>query len=405
MQLLAFAYCGCLAAAPVWAQPTERYEDLSDDLSQTLNIIRQEISGEVAKQHATEIWERDRWDSWDKHHETAQYVAQQFRAIGLEQVEVIPYKSDGRTKYGDWTSQQAWDVDHARLTVVEPATLAGKVIADYRDVPQTLTTRCGPTPPGGIQAEVVAVRDDGKLEDITADDLRGKLVLIETAGGRAPAIAEADIQVDLVERTSGLIRAAAAGSQTGKSLGRVAFDGTELIAYRLDRGLRTLPTVMELVPEKHRERIRAVVEAAGQRLRAQAECQTNRLNSALETMTAARGISPIIPYTRPEFPSAARAKCLIPTRKVVGTLTLVDAAVPIPKGRNWNFTWSWRANTPWWWADGKRDVYEIARRSALETGREFSEEYLEDTLAQFDFFAECGYASLRWRGENIMAPP
>jgi hypothetical protein len=191
------------------------------------------------------------------------------------------------------------------------------------------------------------------------------------------------------------MRAAAAKPQTGESLGRAAFDGSELIAYRLDRGLRTLPTVMELVPEKDRARVIAEVEAAAQRLRAQAECQTNGLNSALETMAAAHGISPIVPYTRPEFPSAARAKSLIPTRKVVGTLTLVDAPVPIPKGRNWYFTWSWRANTPWWWADGKRDVYEIARRSALETEHEFTEEYLEDILTQFEFFAQCGYATLR----------
>jgi len=186
-QWLAIVWFGCVAAVPGWAQSADRYEGLSDDLSQTLNALGQEISGDVAKQHATEIWERDRWDSWDKHHETAQYVAAQFRAIGLEQVEVIPYKSDGRTKYADWTSQQAWDVDHARLTVAEPAMHAGKIIADYRDVPQTLTTRSGSTPAGGIQAEIVAIRDDGKLDKISADDLRGKLVLIETIGGRAPS--------------------------------------------------------------------------------------------------------------------------------------------------------------------------------------------------------------------------
>ena len=76
---------------------------------------------------------------------------------------------------------------------------------------------------------------------------------------------------------------------------------------------------------------------------------------------------------------------------------LVLGPVPIPEGRSWNFAWSWRANTPWWWADGKRDVYEIARRSALEIGREFNEAYLEDVLAQFEFFTKCGYASLEQR--------
>jgi len=61
-------------------------------------------------------------------------------------------------------------------------------IADYRDIPQTLTTRSGSTPPGGINAEIVLVRDAEKtLADIAANDLRGKLVLVETLGGRPPS--------------------------------------------------------------------------------------------------------------------------------------------------------------------------------------------------------------------------
>ena len=180
--------CANLVAAPVWAQPRERYDGLPDDLSRTLNTIRHELSGDVAKQHATEIWERDRWDSWDRHHQTAQYVAEQLRQIGLDGVEVIPYKSDGRTRYGDWTSPLAWDVEHARLTVVEPDPHAARIVADYRDTPQVLMTRCGPTPAGGIQAEVVAIRDDDQhLSRITDENLRGKLVLIKTVRGRSPS--------------------------------------------------------------------------------------------------------------------------------------------------------------------------------------------------------------------------
>jgi hypothetical protein len=114
-------------------------------------------------------------------------------------------------------------------------------------------------------------------------------------------------------------------------------------------------------------------------------------------MAAARDVGPIVPYTRPEFPSAARARGLIPTRKIIGPLTLDQTPKPIPNGRNWNFAWSWQANSPWWWADGQRDVHEIARRSALETEREFTEEYLEDILAQFEFFARCGYVALEAR--------
>ena len=33
-------------------------------------------------------------------------------------------------------------------------------------------------------------------------------------------------------------------------------------------------------------------------------------------------------------------------------------------------------------------------RSALETGQEFTEEYLSEILTQFEFFAKCGYVEV-----------
>jgi hypothetical protein len=205
---------------------------------------------------------------------------------------------------------------------------------------------------------------------------------------------ESDVKADLVDRTAALIQAAKAGPQTSRSLGKALHDGRHVLMYRLDRGLRTLPTVMELVPDDDAARVRTAVDAAAQRLRLQAEHQFSQLTSALENLASDRAVGAIVPYARPEFPSAVRARSLIPTRKVIGPLTLEDAPHPVPPGKTWNFAWSWRANTPWWWADGHRDVYEIARRSALETGQEFSEEYLSEILTQFEFFAKCGYVEL-----------
>ena len=154
---------------------------------------------------------------------------------------------------------------------------------------------------------------------------------------------------------------------------------------------------MELVSDDDAARVMTAVEAAAQRLRTQAELQIRQLTSALEALASDRAVGAIVPYSRPVLPSAVRATSLIPTRKVIGPLTLQDTPHPIPPGKNWNFAWSWRANTPWWWTDGRRDVHEIARRSALETGQEFSEEYLSEILAQFEFFAKCGYVELRPR--------
>jgi Predicted aminopeptidases len=69
----------------------------------------------------------------------------------------------------------AWDVTHAQLEIVSPEPDPKfRLLADYKSVPASLGMWSGPTPPGGILADVVAVN---RAADLDRVDVKGKLVL------------------------------------------------------------------------------------------------------------------------------------------------------------------------------------------------------------------------------------
>lgn len=134
--------------------------------------IAQELSGHRGKNHVVEIHRTDRFSSFDLYHETARYCLGQMEAIGLEGVVSIPCKADGRTAYGDWVVPRAWDARDAVLRIVD----TGHVLARYPDVPAALYMYSGPTPPEGIETELIAVEDPACVPE----DFKGKLILTDT---------------------------------------------------------------------------------------------------------------------------------------------------------------------------------------------------------------------------------
>lgn len=146
-----------------------------------LDAVVAEIRSEVRPGQAMEIMRRvyatDRWFTFPKFQETAEYVRRTMEEVGLESVEVVGAPADGVSQFGYWTMPLAWDVKQARLEIVEPTVPAGsRVLADYQKVPTSLGMWSGPTPPGGIAATLVELKQADPAE-IAKLDLRGKLVL------------------------------------------------------------------------------------------------------------------------------------------------------------------------------------------------------------------------------------
>jgi Domain of unknown function (DUF4910) len=162
------------------------------ELHTLIKDVRAELLPEQAMEYMRSIYSTDRWFNFAKFQETADYLKLRMQDIGLQQVEIGTPPADGVTRFGFWTMPMAWDVKEAKLEIVEPKVSPDlRVLGDYRKVPTSLGEWSGPTPTGGITAEVVEVKD-WPAEKIAQMDLRGKLALTdENPAGIKWALAKA----------------------------------------------------------------------------------------------------------------------------------------------------------------------------------------------------------------------
>ncbi len=153
----------------------------ASDANVTLQQVMQEIRSNVYPEEAMEFMRRlyttDRWSTFPKYGETAEYLRGALTGMGLKQAEVLAAPADGTSQFGYWTEPMAWDAREARLEIID-STLPSeeRIIADFQKVPCALCMWSGSTPPEGVTAEVVDLKDTNP-DAIAKLDLRGKLVL------------------------------------------------------------------------------------------------------------------------------------------------------------------------------------------------------------------------------------
>jgi hypothetical protein len=165
----------CAASALASAQTLRT----DPQLAKLIAEIRAEVNGSEALDFVTRLYEKDRWANFAKFQESAEYLQKTMTEIGLRNVELLSAPADGVTQFGFWTMPLAWDVKQARLEIVEPAAPPEmRVLADYGKEPASLIMWSGPTPPGGLTAEVVELKP-ATLQQLRRLDVRGKMVLAE----------------------------------------------------------------------------------------------------------------------------------------------------------------------------------------------------------------------------------
>jgi Peptidase family M28 len=147
-------------------------------VSDLLKLLLANVNSAEAATNVRTIWTTDRWFNFPKFQETAKNVAEIMRQAGLDDVQIGYARADGVTQAGFWTEPMAWDPHVGTLEIVSPQVPENmRVLADYQKVPTSLCMWSGPTPPGGVEAELVL-----PPTDIKTADLKGKIVL----GGRIP---------------------------------------------------------------------------------------------------------------------------------------------------------------------------------------------------------------------------
>jgi len=143
-----------------------------------LKLLLANVNSDEAMATVRTIWENDRWFNFPRFQLTAQNVADIMRKAGLDDVQIGYAPADGTTQAGFWTEPMAWDIHVGTLEIVSPKVPENmRVLADYQKVPTSVCMWGGPTPPGGVETEIVL-----PPKDIHRADLKGKLVL----GGRIP---------------------------------------------------------------------------------------------------------------------------------------------------------------------------------------------------------------------------
>ena len=166
MRLLAAAWLLPLAAA--LAQPA------NPSLSQLIEVAIKEVRPAEEMDFMRQVYASDRYFTFPAFQSTADYLKTQMERIGLKDIQIVNAPADGVTQVGFWTMPLAWDVKSAHLEILDgsvPAAL--RTLADYEKVPSSLGMWSGPTPPEGIDAEIVEI----KRGQIAGLDLRGKLAL------------------------------------------------------------------------------------------------------------------------------------------------------------------------------------------------------------------------------------
>lgn len=145
----------------------------------THDLIRSEISGDHARRLATAIWSHDRDSTFAGYYATAQTCLAELQQAGVT-AELVSFPADGRATYGTTVLQRAWDCRAASLEVVAPT-------AEARRLVSYPAQHCGciqgspPTPPAGLDAEVVVVGGGGLARDYRGLNVKGKLVLTDAA--------------------------------------------------------------------------------------------------------------------------------------------------------------------------------------------------------------------------------
>lgn len=147
-------------------------------------IVKEEVSGNIAKSFVAQISRFHRIQASTMFHEAAEYVKNELVKMGLHDAVIEQFASDGKRKYWTHTSPIGWTVNSAELHLIEPT---DELIVSYEDTPQSLHTYSNATPPEGVIAELVDVGAGTKSSDYDGKDVKGKFML---ATGRAKRVHE-----------------------------------------------------------------------------------------------------------------------------------------------------------------------------------------------------------------------
>ncbi len=140
-----------------------------------LSLLAARVEKERTKEDTEAIHSIDRSFTFSSFHQSARLTADRLRAAGLSSVEILEAPADGRTVFGDSMMPLAWEADEATFDTI-PSDGRPERIADRAETPACLAMWSAPTPPEGVEAELIYIENPADGKSWSPDDVRGKIV-------------------------------------------------------------------------------------------------------------------------------------------------------------------------------------------------------------------------------------
>ena len=137
-------------------------------------LVRNELSGSMAKSYVSQITRYHRIQGSVMFHEAALYVVDELGRIGLRDAGILQFPADGKRKFWTHRSSLGWKVKSAELYLVKPKE---ELLASFHDIPTSLHTLSQGTPKEGVTAELVDVGAGNFKKDFKGKKVKGKIVL------------------------------------------------------------------------------------------------------------------------------------------------------------------------------------------------------------------------------------
>jgi len=146
---------------------------LAEYCNRTLPPILRAVDGRRILDSVEKIVETDRWNSFDRFHETTETLLDSYRRAGAR-AELYRAQTGGQLGSGRWIIQEAMDVAAVTVDVVRPVRWR---VANYRKNPWHAVQWSTSTPANGMVNELVVVDSKEALGRIPRSKLQGKVVL------------------------------------------------------------------------------------------------------------------------------------------------------------------------------------------------------------------------------------
>ena len=135
-------------------------------------VLQKSIAGSRILKDVRSICETDRWNSFDRFHETTDFLTKSYDRAGAES-EVYKIRTGGEPGTGRWIIREATDIRQATVDVVSPVK---ERIIDYAKNPWQVIQWSASTPRGGLRSELVVIDTEDELSN-RKRGLMGKTVL------------------------------------------------------------------------------------------------------------------------------------------------------------------------------------------------------------------------------------